>query len=242
MKNRTIARRLFDASGQVDGPVIRRATTRNLHARPSSSSSGTTTEHAAKPFETWGWPDRDKPRDGRSYVQRMVQASLFAGFGRDRLIDEQTCDQYARLALLCNWVANSPLGRLSKAAETQLEASFVTDVLSGVLGYTLLSSQSATSWTKPPRGATGLSGTPDVVLGEFTAGTTPGFVVAVQLKGCGTDLDRPAGGRTPRCRRRPASGRVPGAATGRAAEPSRDPSSCLALAGRAMSGKPLGNQ
>lgn len=100
-----------------------------------------------------------------------------------------------RMKACAEWITNlSKMGKLNKAQESQLEGPFA-QLLSEALGYMLVPSKSATLWPKPPTTYTGVAGTPDLALGVFTDLDAPEFVAVLELKGPGTDLDKPQSSR-----------------------------------------------
>lgn len=94
------------------------------------------------------------------------------------------------MAACTRWVDSlSSMGRLNKAQETQLEGKFA-GLLEEVLDYRLVPGPDASLWPKPPTAYTGLSGTPDLALGDFGDIDAAKFEAVLELKGPGTDLDR----------------------------------------------------
>ncbi len=134
----------------------------------------------------------------------MRQLSFFPGAGKDVLFSKRVLSQFLedsvhdpisdlvpRTAALKNWVDNLRAHEPSTSSETQLEIAFVNIVFGSVLGYTIYPETNFSAWPKPPSRATGISKTPDAVLGDFRFDAPPTFLVAVELKSPGTDLDKP---------------------------------------------------
>lgn len=120
-----------------------------------------------------------------------------------RLLDQYLADQSMtaiadldqRMDACVEWVANTAkMGKLNKAHETQLEGQFA-QLLAKALDYTVVPSPAATLWAKPPTQHTGLTGTPDLAIGNFGNLNRPEFVGVLELKGPGTDLDKPQASR-----------------------------------------------
>jgi len=98
-------------------------------------------------------------------------------------------DRHQRLSTLRAWIAEIPAD--ARSSELQLEGPFVSRVFAAVLNYRLFPTSEASIWAKPGRTETGLPGTPDAVVGDFSDPTAPLFVGVVELKPPGTDLDKP---------------------------------------------------
>ena len=76
-------------------------------------------------------------------------------------------------------------------SETTLEPQFIGQILCSVLGYVLYPTPpKASLYSKPKSNVTGIKQVPDAALGEFTD-SEQRFVVAVELKAPGVDLDTP---------------------------------------------------
>jgi SAM-dependent methyltransferase len=86
------------------------------------------------------------------------------------------------------WVTG--LAAAKGATEAALEQTFNDSIFVRALGYTLYPSAGATAWPKPNSKETGITGTPDVGLGEFGSASKE-FLAVVELKAPGTNLDRP---------------------------------------------------
>lgn len=142
----------------------------------------------------------------------MAGQSQLSLLSRGPLFDRQVLAQYlsdmrgrgipqeaARIKALREWVdALAAAGKVNtKSKETSLEQLFNQKVLGEVLGYTLYPGAKASAWPKTPSSVTGISGEPDVMLGEFLPGKEPRFVAALELKTPNADLDAPQLGRKP---------------------------------------------
>lgn len=134
----------------------------------------------------------------------MRQLIFFPGAGKDVLFSQKVLTQFladsahdpiselsSRTAMLRSWVDNLRAHDPSSSSESQLESAFVNVVLGSVLGYKIFPETNFSAWPKPPSRATRISTTPDVVLGDFRFDAPPSFLVAVELKSPGTDLDKP---------------------------------------------------
>jgi hypothetical protein len=103
-----------------------------------------------------------------------------------------------RAGKLRSWLADLSASKGTK--ETALEQAFNQRVLEDVLGYRLWPASDATAWPKSPTAVTGITGEPDVMLGEFIEGEAPEFLAVLELKGPRVNLDKPqarASGLTP---------------------------------------------
>ncbi len=99
-------------------------------------------------------------------------------------------DEEVRIRRVQDWLDSLSS---SDASESSLEQKFVSEILCGVLGYVVhpaRSGSTATLYAKPSQKVTRIKRTPDAMLGEFTDSLYR-FVVAVELKSPGTNLDLP---------------------------------------------------
>lgn len=78
----------------------------------------------------------------------------------------------------------------TQASESSLEAMFITNIMCRVLGYVAHPNAGATLYHKPPTRLTGIKGTPDGGLGQFSADQTA-FTAVLELKSPGTNFDAP---------------------------------------------------
>ena len=137
-------------------------------------------------------------------MQRGYQLSLLAtGQGKGYLFGsgvlEKYLDQHKTTAIpgeqqkaeaIREWLESL---KATDATETTLEPKFVSAVMCGVLGYVPYPAPAgakATIYPKPGPKVTRIKRTPDAALGEFSD-SDDHFVVAVELKSPGTDLDMP---------------------------------------------------
>lgn len=100
-----------------------------------------------------------------------------------------------------DFIKQVQLRRGSEAKETTLEQEFNRAFFRDLLGYTLYPGVDDAwgAWPKPPTSSTGLSGEPDLLLGNFGPDACAPVVV-VELKRPGTKLDAPQpgyGGKSP---------------------------------------------
>jgi hypothetical protein len=118
-------------------------------------------------------------------------------FGRgvlDKYLDQHRTtvipDERERVELIKEWLESL---RTTTATESTLEQKFVSQILCGVLGYSLYPASpghAASIYNKPGSKETGIRRTPDAALGSFTSGEHL-FTGVVELKTPGTDLDEP---------------------------------------------------
>ncbi|MBI3947613.1 MAG: N-6 DNA methylase [Armatimonadetes bacterium] len=136
-------------------------------------------------------------------MRNGAQLSLFGGAGKGHLFDPEMLSRYlrehrttllpdldARARAIRDWVDGISA---TTAGEATLEHKFVSDILHQVLGYVAHPQLPASLYPKPGTATTGIRGTPDVALGEFTASETR-FTAVMELKSPGADLDLPQPG------------------------------------------------
>lgn len=118
---------------------------------------------------------------------QLFEPDVLAGYRTD-LKTTAIPGEAAVKAAMAGWVAG--LAATKGATEAALEQAFNDTIFVRSLGYTLYPSAGATAWPKPNSTVTGIPGTPDVCLGEFSPASTE-FLAVVELKTPGTNLDLP---------------------------------------------------